>query len=853
MAIPIYAIPAIVALIVKGVIYLYVHLAGMRSLQTRLYVLFLLSLSIQNAAEVIIIVQAAKGFTYAPAGFLYFAASIAAIPLLIHIALELALDWSKRPYAPLYTPFLYAPAVILELLLLFTPWLVQGFEQADYTYTRIPGPLYILFEFHIIAPFIAVLALLYYGGKTQNTSTKRLKNKCMFIGLAPFALIPIIVIVLQRFDIRWFNTTVTLPIALTFFLVVTAYAIYQHRLFDIQFYIPWSKVRQHKTAFYKRIHNMIREIADLDSVNAVMEKLADTLNCPVALVTTNKPPLAVAGGARYMTQIPRNLLSPIDQIVVAHEISEHQPETCHAMQHHGVAAIVPFYPHSQTASGWLLLGDSFTNTVYSRLDFRMVEQLFDKMADLFLDKLLTMRTQLAETAREARALRKDQSELLSINAQLTRENELLKTRNLQLNNEQVADSLIGPTTHNAERLFSGTVILLGRDKAMLKQLRSHYPQTARYVGPGSNSFKKQSAADVLVLYIDETIYTHPEAGLKLIEQSKHHCAFLLYGPYAQRFLHEYYENVSEVLIEVIPDTIKDEALARKVAALNALRNASVSLLSADTPLITRNPQYGHILNQLKTRAPFNEPALLCGNSIREARALAHFIYTLARPNRGCLRILSLAGHSHETLKQRVDQVLEDGEDGVFLDGDGVDSQTLETIICYCKQNHDQHYWMVYSDSHEDMSSILGGTDQYSIPTLSQRSEDLPLLVHFFTMQFNLRTGGLGYLSKQDVDRLSDTIETLETLRSSVFTQLSNKGTNEIVSPPAPEIANELNNKSLDEYVAEYEAGIIKQTLERCGGNKSRAARMLGLRPNTLHYKLERYGLSTPKKKKKSGE
>jgi len=56
------------------------------------------------------------------------------------------------------------------------------------------------------------------------------------------------------------------------------------------------------------------------------------------------------------------------------------------------------------------------------------------------------------------------------------------------------------------------------------------------------------------------------------------------------------------------------------------------------------------------------------------------------------------------------------------------------------------------------------------------------------------------------------------------------------------------NKSLDKCLSEFETLIIRQTLEHCQGNKAKAARRLGLRPNTLHYKLERYGLIRNRKK-----
>ena len=54
------------------------------------------------------------------------------------------------------------------------------------------------------------------------------------------------------------------------------------------------------------------------------------------------------------------------------------------------------------------------------------------------------------------------------------------------------------------------------------------------------------------------------------------------------------------------------------------------------------------------------------------------------------------------------------------------------------------------------------------------------------------------------------------------------------------------------HVAAFEARLIEQTLKRCQGNKSKAARLLGLRPNTLHYKLERYGLGGNPKEKPDG-
>lgn len=47
-------------------------------------------------------------------------------------------------------------------------------------------------------------------------------------------------------------------------------------------------------------------------------------------------------------------------------------------------------------------------------------------------------------------------------------------------------------------------------------------------------------------------------------------------------------------------------------------------------------------------------------------------------------------------------------------------------------------------------------------------------------------------------------------------------------------------------LAAYEAFLITEALKLSKGNKAKAARLLGLQPNTLHYKMERHGLEARK-------
>lgn len=407
-ALPAIAIPAIVALLAKAGIFFYARSSKVHNLQTRLYLLFLFALSIQNVAEVFGLTAHEEGLASPPSGTLYFGSSILAIAFLLHMALLTGTnrrDSSDR-MKPTDLFVIYIPALVLEILLWCTPLLVAGFESITYTYNKIPGPLYFLFQLYAVGYLCATAVLLTHGWLNQTTTLRRLQNKLLLVGLLPWVLSVIGIIGLQQIGVRNFNTTGVLPLAITFFLGVTAYAIHQHRLFDIEFIIPWSKVRKRKTEFYKRIQALIAEIADMRSVNRIVQSISEVLRCPVVLVGGPREVLTMAGEALTVARFPTDELKNIDQIVVANEVAEAKPRIYGLMKRYKVAAIVPFHPHSQAAASWMLLGEAFSEEVYSPLDFKKVEALFARLADHFLDKQMLLRNQLAEAQEEMRALQR---------------------------------------------------------------------------------------------------------------------------------------------------------------------------------------------------------------------------------------------------------------------------------------------------------------------------------------------------------------------------------------------------------------------------------------------------------------
>ena len=854
MDLTLYALPAILALAAKGVIYLYARFSELRTLETRLYLWFLFALSVQNLAEVGIFTSYAEHLP-----FVYFGASIIAIALLLHLALVIAREWR---HTLIWLALLYTPTIVLEILLWFTPWLVQGFEPLRYTYTRIPGSLYFLFELYALGYVAGAVALFIYGSLWARTAARQTKNRLMLLGLFPIFLVVVTVISLQHYGARVFNTTVTLPIAITFFLAVTAYATHQYRLFDIAFYIPWSKVRARKTAFYDRIRTMIAEIADLGSVREAVHRLASTLGCSVALVSTGKPVLAVAGGAQQMMAFPLEQLRSINRIVVANEIADTAPETYAIMRQHGVAAVVPFYPHSQSASGWMLLGDAFSEQVYTPLDFKMVEQLFDKMAELFLDKLLLMRGQLAAAERRLQTMEFRLQEAETGIATLRNENETLQQLNLRLTREQAADSLLATDVPRGGMLPN--IVLLGRDKPLLKRLRRFFPQADQYVGPDSASFRRQGLPDVLICRVDADKDMHAQ-WLTLITELRGQAALLLHGDGTHEFITAHLDTLAGTLVEVMPEGATDEAIVRRIQALAGLRRAMCAVTDPNCPFVGISQVFHDTMRDAARLASFAEPVLIESHDVAECVAVARYLHETGSRS-GAFQIMPAVeadtlmcrdaqmprAQDAQERPERLADALAACQGGTLLitNVETLGAESRERLLAAIKNATGVRIALAVTTADEHLRTRFRSF-ALRLASLRERRLDLPLLVHYFTLQYNLRAGAHAYLTQAEVDDLMTTQypESMDALKTAVFERLNAKHRS---SAHIPEMEFALTSIPLEEHVAAFEARLIEQTLKRCQGNKSKAARLLGLRPNTLHYKLERYGLGGNPKEKPDG-
>lgn len=132
-----------------------------------------------------------------------------------------------------------------------------------------------------------------------------------------------------------------------------------------------------------------------------------------------------------------------------------------------------------------------------------------------------------------------------------------------------------------------------------------------------------------------------------------------------------------------------------------------------------------------------------------------------------------------------------------------------------------------------------------VPPLCERTGDVPLLAHYFLKKYNERYGQQAILTESglkvleayswpgNIRQLQHTIERL--------TILAPKGR---IDEGAVKVAIELMDprEHVSESLADTEAEQVRRVLAAAGGNKSRAAKILGIERKTLYRKLERMGL-----------
>ncbi len=140
--------------------------------------------------------------------------------------------------------------------------------------------------------------------------------------------------------------------------------------------------------------------------------------------------------------------------------------------------------------------------------------------------------------------------------------------------------------------------------------------------------------------------------------------------------------------------------------------------------------------------------------------------------------------------------------------------------------------------------------------LAERRQDIPLLLQFFLQQLakehgqmlKLDSTALSWFLQRDwpgnVRELKNTLESVAAVAQGGVLSMADIS---LLHPEASTAAGmaqlDISQLSLDQAVQQLEIRMIKQALVQSGGNKSQAARQLGLSRQGLLKKIDRYRLS----------
>jgi hypothetical protein len=388
-----YTIPALIALVAKLILLFFaLRPARLHGALAKLFAVEVL-LSIGLSATEVGVLQARaldvdpdSAFRYF--GYTYFIICVPLLAVLAHLATLISLDNpTPRQKLAIYVT-VYGFAALVEVLLVFTPWVISGFERlGTYSYTRVAGPLYWLFEWFVATNVLATVLLPIYGLRSGRAELARSRCKLWIATTTPIAILVLGVVALLHFRVLVINVTVTLPILLTLHLAFVGYAIHNRRIIDLDFYRPGSRVRREKMRFYQRLLGFLREPNPPDTKVHIAERLATLLDCKVVLFDQDNCYTSPTKG-NLLSQFPKSELEKIREPAIAGEIENLHPQLIQRMREHGVAAIFPLFAHSRSGAHWLVVDEGFSRRIHTPMDFQIVGRLLKHAAGWCLDNTL---------------------------------------------------------------------------------------------------------------------------------------------------------------------------------------------------------------------------------------------------------------------------------------------------------------------------------------------------------------------------------------------------------------------------------------------------------------------------------
>jgi hypothetical protein len=579
-----YAAPAILAVFACAIILYLTRGPRERTYPVRLYRMFLVGMLLHNGCEVALFVFANNELPGTlTVGLIYYTLSLFVIMSLAALSLGLAMDFRETARYQLYIGLLSIPMLLMVYPLWFTSWMITGYRLDDgvmpgVAWNSVHGPGYVVLIGTMFF-YMLVSAAGLLGGIRQKNRQRRIQCYVVLFSSTPLFVLSTIVLLqlLRAVPLNpYINVTFATPLIIILFLVGTGYAIYRHRLLDIEFYIPWSQERRKKTVFYRQIQTVSERLPSFYDLQEAITQISTALNCPVVVRSKDQTIATPSDDSGLMAKFPLEALADVDRLMTVDDVRDTNPELAKLLRQHKVFAAVPV-PQGLGADAvvtWVLLGEALSESVYSSRDFAMVGILFQRMETVLINQLGSLRRELSDVRQMVTTLGNQVSMLLT--QQRTPPSIDVARKALFLAEQEESEVI-----ESFGRMARGT-LYVGRDRNLFAALRVVFPNMRRLSSPASASLEKyqqQKRVPAVIIYDRSRVLVNEEERLvNLLKAAVHPVAvyvleaesgFTVAADKAvtktnSKFVDLYKDVPRDVQIIVVPPGYTSEDLVREV-------------------------------------------------------------------------------------------------------------------------------------------------------------------------------------------------------------------------------------------------------------------------------------------------
>lgn len=211
--------------------------------------------------------------------------------------------------------------------------------------------------------------------------------------------------------------------------------------------------------------------------------------------------------------------------------------------------------------------------------------------------------------------------------------------------------------------------------------------------------------------------------------------------------------------------------------------------------------------------------------------------------------LDEVGEIHLSLQSKILRVLQSGE----VDKVGSDRSVKVDVRIIAATNRDLEAMVKAGEFRDDLYYRLAVVPLH-VPPLRERREDIPLLAQHFLGQMAERAKRPGLRFPPKIFALFDhyswpgNVRELENVIEHLVVMSRDQTLDESLLPAkfrigGGSVASHFELPAGGVNLEELEKELIRQALARQGGNRTRAARDLGLTRNTLLYRIQKYGMA----------